>query len=348
MFDSILKNHNTDRFQIFCYDNSNQKKAETDFTARKLRSYNNAKWFVIENKTDQEILQQIVNDDLDILVDMMGHTRNTRMNILQYKPARVIISYFAYPSTNGLKEIDYRFTDKYATPPNIQKYFVEKLYYLPNGFQCYTPPQDIESIKDYTRDKYKINLCCFNNPIKLSKPTIETFAEVLKRLPQAKLYLRYCYYNSSYIRQIIIKQFIELGIEKERLDIGSMELLDALNFYNKMDIVLDPFPYNGGTISSEAIYMNTPLITLAGSNYVSRVGVSLLSNLGLEKYIANTREEYVQKVVNLAQDPNELKELHQTLRIRMLNSDLANSFTFTKNIEIAYEDIVNKFNTKEE
>jgi predicted O-linked N-acetylglucosamine transferase (SPINDLY family) len=127
-----------------------------------------------------------------------------------------------------------------------------------------------------------------------------------------------------------------------------MELLDALNFYNKMDIVLDPFPYNGGTISSEAIYMNTPLITLAGSNYVSRVGVSLLSNLGLEKYIANTREEYVQKVVNLAQDPNELKELHQTLRIRMLNSDLANSFTFTKNIEIAYEDIVNKFNTKEE
>ena len=111
-----------------------------------------------------------------------------------------------------------------------------------------------------------------------------------------------------------------------------------------MDIVLDPFPYNGGTISSEAIYMNTPIITLAGSSYVSRVGVSLLSNLGLEKYIANTKEEYVQKVIDLAHSPSELKELHQTLRIRMLNSDLANSVSFTKNIETAYKDMVNKYN----
>ena len=111
-----------------------------------------------------------------------------------------------------------------------------------------------------------------------------------------------------------------------------------------MDIVLDPFPYNGGTISSEAIYMNTPLITLAGTNYFSRVGVSLLSNLGLEKYIANTTDEYVQKVVDLANNPSELKELHQTLRIRMLNSDLANSVSFTHNVEAAYEDMVNKFN----
>ena len=110
-----------------------------------------------------------------------------------------------------------------------------------------------------------------------------------------------------------------------------------------MDIVLDPFPYNVGTISSEAIYMNTPLITLAGKTYISRVGLSLLSNLGLEKYIAYSIEEYIQKVIDLAQNESELKLLHQTLRFKMLNSDLANSVTFTKNIEAAYEDIINKF-----
>ena len=346
MFDSILKNHNNKRFEVFCYDNSNQVVVKNDLIANRLRNYNNATWKVIEDKSDEEILHMMISDDLDILVDMMGHTRNTRMNILQYKPARIIISYFAYPSTNGLDEIDYKFTDKYATPPETQKYYVEKLYCLPNGFQCYTPPIDIESVKDYTRDKYKVHLCCFNNPKKLSIPTIETFAKVLKKLPEAKLFLRYCYYNSSYLKQIILKQFINLGIEKERIDIDHLNLADALKFYNQMDIVLDPFPYNGGTISSEAIYMNTPMITLAGTSYVSRVGVSLLSNLGLEKYIANTREEYVQKVVDLAHNPSELKELHQTLRLRMLNSDLANSVTFTKNIENAYEDMVNKFNEK--
>ena len=110
-----------------------------------------------------------------------------------------------------------------------------------------------------------------------------------------------------------------------------------------MDIVLDPFPYNGGTISSEALYMNTPIITLAGSTYVSRVGVSLLSNLGLEKYIAYSIDEYIQKVIDLARNESELKLLHQILRIKMLNSDLANTISFTNNIENAYKDIYNKY-----
>ena len=344
MFDSILRNHNINKFEIFCYDNSNSTKSSNDVIAKKLRAYNNARWFSIENLSDVEILTQMINDNLDILVDMMGHTRNTRMNVLQYKPARIIVSYFAYPSTNGLKEIDYRFTDKFASPPETQKFFTEKFYYLPNGFQCYTPPIDIDSTKNYSREKYKIHLCCFNNPIKLSRPTIETFAEILKRLPESKLFLRYCYYKSSYFRERMLKQFVELGIDTDRISIDSLDLEQSLKFYNQMDIVLDPFPYNGGTISSEAIYMNSPLITLAGSNYVSRVGVSLLSNLGLQKYIANSREEYVQKVIDLARNPKELKELHQTLRIRMLNSDLANSVSFTHNVEAAYQDMINKFN----
>jgi len=343
MFDSILKNHNTNNFEIFCYDCCDPDKSKNDLISNKLRVYNNAKWITITNTNDDDALNIIVNDNLDILVDMMGHTRNTRMNLLQYKPAKIIISYFAYPSTNGLNEIDYRFTDKYATPPECQKYFKEKLYYLPNGFQCYTPPVELNGDKNYNRDKYKINLCCFNNPIKLSIPTINTFTQILKRLPESKLYLRYCYYKSSYYRETIYKLFTDRGIDRDRVDIGYENIVDALKFYNNMDIALDPYPYNGGTISSECIYMNTPFITLEGKTYVSRVGVSLLSNLGLEKYIAKTEEEYINKVINLARNQNELRDLHKNLRIKMLNSDLANSKTFTTNIENAYTNIVNMY-----
>ena len=343
MFNSILKNHNTNDFDIFCYDCCDTGKKINDGLSIQLRNYNNAVWKELSDTTDEAALTIIIDDSLDILVDMMGHTRNTRMNILQYKPARVVISYFAYPSTNGLKEIDYRFTDKYASPPETQKYFVEKFYYLPNGFQCYTPPIEIESNKNYEREKYKIHLCCFNNPIKLSIPTIDTFCEILKRLPTSKLFLRYCYYKSSFYKNTIIKLFTDRGIELERIDIGYEQIVSALKLYNNMDIVLDPFPYNGGTISSEAIYMNTPFITLEGNTYISRVGVSLLSNLGLEKYIAKTTEEYIQKVIDLANNDAELKLLHQTLRIKMLNSDLANSVSFTNNIEIAYKNIINDY-----
>ena len=347
MFESILKNHDINRYEIFCYDNSGKV---NDTTSIKLRKYNKATWYDISSKSDVEVLDIMINDNLDIMVDMMGHTRNNRMNLLQYKPARIQISYFAYPSTSGIKEIDYKFTDKYANPPETQKYFTEKLYYLPNGFQCYTPPEELDGTKNYTRNtsgtssgKYKIILGCFNNPIKLSIPTIDTFVMVLKELPEAKLVLRYCYYKSSYYRESIIKLFTSRGIERERIDIGHETLIISLNMYRNIDIVLDPFPYNGGTISSEALYMNSPIITMAGTNYVSRVGVSLLSNMGLEKYIATTPEEYVTKVVELARNEKELKELHQTLRIRMKNCDLANSISFTKHIEEAYEDMIKKY-----
>jgi len=344
MFESILKNHNTNKFDIFCYDHSDPSKSTNDPISIRLRSYENAQWYQIFNIPDDELLKMMVNDDLDILVDMMGHTRNNRMYVLWYKPARIMVSYFAYPGTNGMEEFDWKFTDKFATPENCQQYYKEKLYYLPNGFQCYTPPIDIESNKNYSRDKYKINLCCFNNPTKLSKPTIETFSKILLKLPNSKLYLRYCYYLSSYLRSIILKQFTEFGIDEERIDIGYTTPIEALKLYNIMDIVLDPFPYNGGTISSEAIYMNTPLVTLEGTTYVSRVGVSLLSNLGLQKYIAKTKDEYVDIVVNLANNTSELRMLHQTLRLRMMNSDLANSINFTKNIENGYQDMINCYN----
>jgi predicted O-linked N-acetylglucosamine transferase (SPINDLY family)/glycosyltransferase involved in cell wall biosynthesis len=343
MFESILKNHNKDLFEIFCYDCCNIGKSAGDTTAQRLRSYNNAVWNEITDKSDEEVLEIIINDDLDILVDMMGHTRNTRMNILQYKPARILISYFAYPATNGLKEIDYRITDKYASPPESQKNFIEKFYYLPNGFQCYTPPVDIDCTKDYTRDKYKIHLCCFNNPIKLSIPTINMFCEILKRLPEAKLFLRYCYYKSSYYKETVLKLFTDRGIDKERIDIGYEQILDALKLYNKMDIALDPYPYHGGTISLELLYMSTPLISLTGSTYYSRISNSLLNQLGLEKYLASTQEEYIQKTIDLARNEKELKLLHQTIRFKVINSELYDSKKFTINIENAYKDMCNNF-----
>jgi predicted O-linked N-acetylglucosamine transferase (SPINDLY family) len=289
-----------------------------------------------------DALQILINDNLDILVDMMGHTRNTRMNLLQYKPAKILISYFAYPATNGLNEIDYRFTDKYASPAESQDYFLEKFYYLPNGFQCYTPPIEIDGNKNYSRDEYKIHLCCFNNPIKLSIPTINVFCEILKNLPEAKLFLRYCYYKSSYYRNITMKLFTDRGINKNRLDIGFENIEGTLKLYKEMDIALDPFPYNGGTISSEAIYMNTPIITLEGTTYISRVGVSLLSNLNLDILIAKSTDEYISKVIELSRNENMLKLLHQTLRIKMLKSDLADSVSFTKHIETAYKDMLYK------
>jgi predicted O-linked N-acetylglucosamine transferase (SPINDLY family) len=342
MFESILKNHSLNNFEIFCYDNST--KSNYDLLSIKLKNYNNAKWINITELNDEQALTEIINDDLDILVDMMGHTRNTRINLLQYKPARILVSYFAYPETTGIKEVDYKISDKYATPPNTYKYYTEKIKLMPSGFQCYTPPITLPSEKSYKRDNYKINLSCFNNPSKLTTDVLDTFADILKRLPESKLYLKYCYYKSSFYKEHMYKLFENRGISRERLDIDSLPLSDSLLFYTNIDIALDPFPYNGGTVSSEALYMNTPIITLEGENYVSRVGVSLLSTLGLHKYIAKTREEYIEKVINLARSETELKELHSTIRSKMMKTDLLNSVSFTNNFEKIINEMINTYN----
>jgi predicted O-linked N-acetylglucosamine transferase (SPINDLY family) len=181
-----------------------------------------------------------------------------------------------------------------------------------------------------------------NNIASFASGLIFTSAVVLKAAC-SKLFLRYLYYKSSFYRSYMLKIFTDAGIEEDRIDIALLPIENCLDLYNDMDIVLDPFPYNGGTISSEALYMNTPIITLAGTNYVSRIGVSLLSNLKLEKYIAYSYEEYIQKVIDLANNENELKKLHTTIRNKMLECDLGNSISFTKNIENAYIDIMNKY-----
>jgi predicted O-linked N-acetylglucosamine transferase (SPINDLY family) len=345
VFNNILGNHSTDRFEIFIYDNSNQQIASDDIISLKLKSYSNINWRILEQKSDMDSLDIIKNDSLDILVEMMGHTRNNRLILLELAKkfiirCPIIVSYFAYPATTGLRTIDYKLTDQYASPESTQKYFTEKFYYLPNGIQTWTPIIPLSDKKDYYRDKYSIHLACFNNPTKLSFPTIQVFSQVLKELPEAKLFLRYNSYKSSHLTAHITNQFINLGIEESRIDIGHLDWVSGLKLYNQMDIALDPFPYGGGIVSSEALYMGTPIVTLSGTNYPGRVGTSLLSNLKLFELIATDIESYVRIVVNLARDQSRLRELHSTLRIRMESTDLANGSQFTLHLEQAYENLI--------
>ena len=337
MIESIFKSFNRNNFEYYCYDN----KPRNDYISNRLHSYTGIQWYDISILDDSNCYDLINSHDIDILIDMMGHTRNNRLNILKYKPCKILCSYFAYPSTSGLSSYDWRLTDKILTPETVQKYWVEKLYYLPIGIQCYTPPFEME-IK--MRNYDEINICCFNNPSKFSPKCFDCFAEILKRIPKAIFYMRYYTYLSSYYKNYIYTMFEKRGINKERLNIGYCLLKEGLELYNSMHIALDPFPYNGGTISSECIYMGTPLITLIGENYVSRVGASLLTCLNLQDLICENIEQYVNKTVELANDTNRLKILHSTLRTEMLKTPLANSLKFIKDLEDGFIDMSEKYN----
>ena len=346
MFYNILKHHDKSKLDIYCYD-LRYKKPEQDMVHQKMLNLDNSTFRYLGEESDSVILSTICKDNLDILVEMMGFTNNSKIYLLKYKPARIIVSYFAYPGTSGIPEIDYKLTDQYTTPPELQKLYVEKLWCLPNGFQTYQNNfYPVEALKRYNReDSYIIRLGYFNNPKKLSPTMIKIFSHILIMLPEAKLFFRYClFYNCAFYRTYLKQKFIKEGVKEEQINISlCSNIAEYLDSYNDIDISLDPHPYNGGMTSHESLWMNTPFITLEGKTYHSRVGVSLLSHMNMEKYIAKNKGEYIQKTVDLGRNIEELHLLHSTIRSKMETISLGNPELFTRTLEEAYQQMKEKY-----
>lgn len=337
MISKIFKNYDKDKFNVCGIDYLKNKSTPAKF--------DEVNFIDITDKSDAEALNDILNLDLDILVDMSGHTNHSRISLLRCKPAKIIINYFAYPATYGIPEVDYKISDPHATPLGTEKYFVEKLLRMPNGFQCYEPPLNTEFKINKNFDYSTINFCCFNNPKKFNENAVKIFSKILTLVPNSKLYIYHVLFDCNHLIKSFLNKFVSYGVDLKQIVIGSLTVLEYLNKYNDMHIALDMFPYNGGTISHEALYMNTPLITMEGETYVSRVGVSLLRNLGLHELIAKNDNEYISIAVSLANNHDKLREYHTTIRSKMEKTDLLNGQTFTKHLEEKYIKVLNEYNS---
>lgn len=346
MFYNILKNHDTSKLDIFCYD-LRYKEADLDNVHQEMIKLNIGTFRYLGQQSDVAILKTLVDDNLDILVEMMGFTNNSKIYLLKYKPARIIVSYFAYPGTSGIKEIDYKLTDKYTAPIELQKLYVEKLWHLPHGFQTYDNVfYCVQATKRYARcHPYVIHLGYFNNPKKLSPTMIKIFSQILVLCPEAKLFFRYClFYNCAFYRAYLTQKFVKEGVHPDQISIEHCaNIAHYLDSYNDIDISLDPHPYNGGMTSHESLWMNTPFITLEGKTYHSRVGVSLLNHMNMERYIAKNKGEYIQKTVDLARNTKELHLLHETIRSKMETKSLGNPELFTRTLEEAYQQMKEEY-----
>jgi predicted O-linked N-acetylglucosamine transferase (SPINDLY family) len=178
----------------------------------------------------------------------------------------------------------------------------------------------------------------FNTFAKVNEPLLKLWSQILLSVPNSRLFLKSPGLGSAIVCQEVRQRFVDWGIDPKRLDLRGREpgYKNHLALYGQMDIALDTFPYHGTTTTCEALWMGVPVISLAGSSHVSRVGVSLLSNIGLPELIAATAEEYIHLAVNLANDAHRLKELHGTLRQRMQKSPLMDAPEFARAMEAAY------------
>jgi protein O-GlcNAc transferase len=333
--EGILKHHDKDLFEIYCYSNNSLQ----DKITQMLQSLTEH-WCDVTLLSDQVLAQQIEGDQIDILVDLNGHTQGNRMPCLATKPAPVLVNYLGYPNTTGMKVFDYRLSDNYCDPTtsNDQNYS-EQLLRLPNSFFCYSPPKNSPEISDLPllKNKY-ITFGSFNGLYKLSESVLTLYARVLSEITQSRLVLQTSLLKDKQIAEQVFSQFERLGISRERIDLlPATSLEEYLNYHNKIDIILDCFPWNGHTTSCHALWMGVPLITLAGDRHASRIGGSLLHSLKMDEWIANNQDEYISKACSLASDSERLMYLRSSLRDRMQSTFVDSSQTFTQNLEDLYK-----------
>ena len=334
-FEYLLDGHDRNKFEIYGYGNVAKPDQTTERLIDKFDFYRD-----IYEVGDEEVVELIRSDSIDILVDLAGHTGKNRLHVLAYKPAPIQAAYLGYPNTTGMPQVDYRLTDAIADTPDQQKYYTEKLVHLPNGFLCYNPGEQQPAVKALPMSHSDcITFGSFNNINKMSPGIVKMWVDILNAVPNSRLILKFAQGTDSQVREYVYNQFAGGGLEnpRERIMIsGWLTSAQHLELYNKVDIALDTYPYNGTTTTCQALLMGVPVITLVGPRHSSRVGLDILTRLEMQFFAAKTPHEYVQKAVALASKPEALTQIRETMRQRLAASPLCNYELITNDIENAY------------
>ncbi len=335
----VLEQHDRRLFEVTCYANV----AEPDANTQRLKALSD-NWRDIAELSDAEVAAWIRRDAIDILIDLSGHTVGNRLPVFNQRPAPVQVTYLGYPNTTGLESIDYRLTDALTDPPGrSDRLHSEKLVRLDGGFLCFQP---LDSCPEISESKASdagggIVFASFNELLKITAPTVSAWCQILARTPGSELMIKGTTLEDEGTRQLVVDRFAAQGLPPERLQlIGRTPTLEEhLDLYNGVDIALDTFPYNGTTTTCEALWMGLPVVSQSGDVHASRVGLSLLSSVGLGDLVAKNMGEYVKKAEILAADHERRLQLRKDLRKRMLSSALMDSQSVTRHIESAYRDM---------
>ncbi|KAF7804273.1 putative UDP-N-acetylglucosamine--peptide N-acetylglucosaminyltransferase SPINDLY [Senna tora] len=303
-------------------------------------------WKDIYGADEKKVADMVREDQVDILVELTGHTANNKLGMMACRPAPVQVTWIGYPNTTGLPTIDYRITDSLADPPETKQKHVEELVRLPQSFLCYAPSPEAGPVcPTPALSNGFVTFGSFNNLAKITPKVLQVWARILRAIPNSRLVVKCKPFCCDSVRQRFLSTLELLGLEPLRVDLLPLILLnhDHMQAYSLMDVSLDTFPYAGTTTTCESLYMGVPCVTMAGSVHAHNVGVSLLSNVGLENLIARNEDEYVQLAMQLASDISALQNLRMSLRELMSKSPLCDGANFTLGLESTYRTMWHRY-----
>lgn len=331
----VLATHDRQAVEVFCYF-----AAPHDDPRSETVKGHATHWRSLVGLDDASAAERIRADQLDVAVDLSGHTRGNRLGVFARRVAPVQVSWLGYPNTTGVPAMDYRLTDVWCDPPeSTDSFHSERLWRLEPGFICYrsrpeAPP--VNALPALTAGH--ITFGCFNSPAKITDTCLRLWANILASTPGSRLLLKGKGFDEPDLSADLRIRFQALGIDPTRVDLdgGRPSFVEHLSCYGTVDIALDTFPYHGTTTTCEALMMGVPVVSLAGPVHASRVGASLLTRLGRREWIAGTPDEYVAIAAALAANRRQLAYLRSELRWKLSSSALGDVATLTRSLEAAY------------
>ena len=331
---AALASNNLSQLKIIVYHNH----FLTDALSERVKTYCHD-WHSVVDISDESLARQIHHDGIDILIDLSGHTAFNRLPMFAWKPAPVQISWLGYFATTGVAEMDYLIADEVGVPPEHQHHFTEKIWYLPDTRLCFTPPENAPDVAPLPAlaNGY-VTFACFQKLGKITDNVLEVWCLILKSLPDARLRLQNKSLGDGEVRDLFQKRLQEHGIDPVQVTMsGQVSRSEYLAVHGQVDVLLDTFPYPGGTTTCEALWMGVPTVTLAGATLLARQGASLMTAAGLPEWIVNSEDDYVNKAVRLTRDLPRLVALRSKLRGQMRQTPLFDAKRFAKNFEKALQ-----------
>ena len=333
-FEPILEHRDRSKFKVVLYANDPRPDAVTG----KAKSYAD-EWRDTSDVDDEAMKRLIMEDRIDVLVDLSNQTPRNRLRMFARKPAPVQATYLGTPGTSGLSRMDYLIIDPHVAPPGMTEHLnTEKLVRLPHCFGAWRPPQAAPEVNELPAGKNGfVTFGSFNFLAKLSAETLEMWSRVLRATPGSRLLIKSWGAGDEGVRTRLREAIAKGGVGPERIEtLGHASTQeDHLATYGRVDVALDTFPYHGTTTTCDAMWMGVPVVTLAGKAHVSRTGVSLLKNVGLDELIAESEGQYVKIASGLASDLPRLVGLRRTLRDRMARSRLTDGKALAADFERA-------------
>lgn len=334
-FGGVITNHERANFEIVCYSDTTIRDDVTDLIRRRADA-----WRETSGMSDEELAHVIRKDRIDILVDPVGHMAGNRLLVFARKPAPVQVTGWGEPTGTGLPEMDYLLADKMLVPDQERALLAERIVQLPN-FLGYWMPDAIPPSRGLpAAERGYVTFGSFNRLEKLSADTLSTWAVLLRKVPTARIVLKDRALENVAEKMRLTNFFANNGVSAERLTcLAESERAAHLSMYQEIDIGLDPFPHSGGMTTLDALWMGIPVVTWAGQTISSRLAASSLAALGLNSFIADDLDAYVDIAVAASNDIVGLSGLRSTLRDRLAASEFGDPVQYCRAVESAYTDI---------